>query len=160
MFRIGHGIDVHQFAYDRALILGGVKLSDIDGLIGHSDADVLTHAIMDAILGAVGGGDIGEHFPDTDAQYLNADSKELLRRLWERVHADGWEIVNLDCTIIAQKPRIAPFKQAIKLSVAEALLIDESVCGIKATTTEHLGFLGREEGMAAFAVVLLEKTTP
>ena len=155
-YRIGHGIDVHQFAKDRELWLGGVKLSDEDGLLGHSDADVLTHAVMDALLGALAMGDIGEHFPDNDPKYLGANSKELLIFLWDKIKADNWQLENLDCTVLAQKPKISSFKNAIRESLAEAFGVDSDRISVKATTTEKLGFVGRAEGIQAEAVVLLK----
>ncbi len=156
-YRIGHGIDVHQFAKNRELWLGGVKLSDEDGLLGHSDADVLTHAVMDALLGALAMGDIGEHFPDNDPKYLGANSKELLVSLWNKIKKDGWVLENLDCTILAQKPKISPYKNAIRESLADAFGVEIERISVKATTTEKLGFVGRTEGIQAEAVVLLRK---
>jgi 2-C-methyl-D-erythritol 2,4-cyclodiphosphate synthase len=156
MIRIGHGYDVHQLVAGRDLILGGVKIPHNKGLHGHSDADVLIHAICDACLGAAGLGDIGRHFPDTDAQYKNIDSRKLLRKVKEAIVERGWKIANIDSTIVAQAPRIAPhFPQMIQNISADLDIPQESV-NIKATTTEKLGFAGREEGIAAHAVVLLE----
>ena len=157
MLRIGQGVDVHPFAEERPLILGGVKISERNGLLGHSDADVLLHAIMDALLGAVGEGDIGELFPDTDPQYLNADSKKLLSKVWGKISAEGWYLVNLDCTVLAEQPRLSPFKSRIQESIAEVFGVESAACGLKATTTEKLGFVGRREGIMVLAVVLLEK---
>lgn len=156
MIRIGHGYDVHPLVAGRDLILGGVKIPHDKGLHGHSDADVLIHAICDACLGAAGLGDIGRHFPDTDAQYKNIDSRKLLRKVKEAIAARGWKIANVDSTLIAQAPRIAPhLPQMIQNIAADLGIVPESV-NIKATTTEKLGFAGREEGIAAHAVVLLE----
>jgi len=156
MIRIGHGYDVHQLVAGRDLILGGVKIPHSKGLHGHSDADVLIHAICDACLGAAGLGDIGRHFPDTEAQYKNIDSRKLLRKVKEAIAERGWKIANIDSTIVAQAPRVAPhLRQMIQNIAADLGIAPESV-NIKATTTENLGFAGREEGIAAHAVVLLE----
>lgn len=155
--RIGHGYDVHPLVAGRDLILGGVKIPHTKGLQGHSDADVLIHAICDACLGATGLGDIGRHFPDTDPQFKNIDSRKLLLKVKEAIAERGWKIMNLDSTIVAQAPRIAPyFLQMIQNIAADLGIAPESV-NIKATTTEKLGFAGREEGIAAHAVALLEK---
>lgn len=156
MFRIGQGFDVHQFAENRPLIIGGVHIPYEKGLIGHSDADVLLHTITDACLGAIGEGDIGRHFPDTDPQYKDADSAELLRHVWSMVKQKGYTLVNIDCTIMAQKPKMATYIDSIKAKVAELLEADISQVNVKATTTERLGFVGREEGIATQAVVLIE----
>lgn len=157
MIRIGQGYDVHPLVAGRDLILGGVKIPHGKGLHGHSDADVLIHAICDACLGAAGLGDIGRHFPDTDARYKNIDSRKLLRKVKEAIAERGWKIVNIDSTIVAQAPRIAPHLPRMIQNIAADLgLMAESV-NIKATTTEKLGFAGREEGIAAHAVVLLEE---
>ncbi len=158
MIRIGHGYDVHPLVAGRDLILGGVKIPHGKGLHGHSDADVLIHAICDACLGAAGLGDIGRHFPDTDAQYKNIDSRKLLRKVKEAIAGRGWKIVNVDSTIVAQAPRIAPHLPQMIQNVAADLGITPETVNIKATTTEKLGFAGREEGIAAHAVVLLEQT--
>ena len=157
MIRIGHGYDVHQLVAGRDLILGGVKIPHKKGLHGHSDADVLIHAICDACLGAAGLGDIGRHFPDTDAQYKNIDSRKLLRKVKETLAERGWEIANIDSTIVAQAPRIAPHLPHMIQNIAADLDIAAECVNIKATTTEKLGFAGREEGIAAHAVVMLEK---
>ncbi|MBE3553621.1 MAG: 2-C-methyl-D-erythritol 2,4-cyclodiphosphate synthase [Thermicanus sp.] len=157
MMRIGHGFDVHAFSPHRPLILGGVEIPHEKGLIGHSDADVLLHAIADAILGALAMGDIGKFFPDTDPAYKGADSKELLRQVWGMARERGYVLGNLDCTILAQKPRIAPYIPAMKRVIAGILQGSEDEINIKATTTERLGFVGREEGIAAEAVLLLRK---
>ncbi len=157
MIRIGHGYDVHPLVAGRDLILGGVKISHSKGLHGHSDADVLIHAICDACLGAAGLGDIGRHFPDNDAQYKNIDSRKLLRKVKEAIAKRGWKIANVDSTIVAQAPRIAPHLPQMIQNIATDLGIATESVNIKATTTEKLGFAGREEGIAAHAVVLLER---
>jgi 2-C-methyl-D-erythritol 2,4-cyclodiphosphate synthase len=157
MFRIGQGFDVHQLVEGRPLIIGGVRIPYEKGLLGHSDADVLLHAVADACLGAVGAGDIGKHFPDTDGRYKDADSALLLKQVWELVKQQGYELVNLDCTIIAQKPKMAPHIKQMKENIANLLEGEPSQVNVKATTTEKLGFTGREEGIAAQAVVLLQK---
>jgi len=156
MIRIGHGYDVHPLVAGRDLILGGVKIPHSKGLHGHSDADVLIHAICDACLGAAGLGDIGRHFPDTDPQYKNIDSRKLLRKVKEAIAERGWKIANVDSTIVAQAPRIAPHLPRMIQNIAADLGITPESVNIKATTTEKLGFAGREEGIAAHAVVLLE----
>ena len=156
MIRIGHGYDVHQLVAGRDLILGGVKIPHGKGLHGHSDADVLIHAICDACLGAAGLGDIGRHFPDTDALYKNIDSRKLLRKVKEAIAERGWKISNVDSTIVAQAPRVAPHLPQMIQNIASDLDIPQEKVNIKATTTEKLGFAGREEGIAAHAVVLLE----
>lgn len=159
MFRIGQGFDVHQFAEGRPLILGGITIPYEKGLLGHSDADVLLHTISDACLGAVGEGDIGKHFPDTDPAFKNADSAVLMQQVWEIVKEKGYTLGNVDCTIIAQKPKMAPHIETIRARIAELLEADISQVNVKATTTEKLGFTGREEGIAAQAAVLLVKAT-
>lgn len=155
--RIGQGFDVHAFAERRPLILGGVRIPHVLGLEGHSDADVLLHAVSDAILGALARGDIGHHFPDDDPRYKDADSRALLREVRSMAADAGWRVGNLDATIIAQKPKMAPHIPEIKTSVADLLDTDEHRVNVKATTTERLGFTGREEGIASQAIVLLEK---
>lgn len=157
MFRIGQGFDVHQFAENRPLIIGGIAIPYDKGLIGHSDADVVLHTIADACLGAIGEGDIGHHFPDTDPAFKDADSAQLLKQVWEFVEKRGYSLVNLDCTIMAQKPKMAPHVQKMKKRIAELLQSTEEQINVKATTTETLGFVGREEGIASMAVVLLQK---
>ncbi|MDE4085134.1 2-C-methyl-D-erythritol 2,4-cyclodiphosphate synthase [Planococcus maritimus] len=157
MIRIGQGYDVHQLAEGRPFILGGVEIEHDRGLLGHSDADVLLHTITDAALGAIGGGDIGKHFPDTDPEFKDADSKKLLTHIWEHVKEQGYELGNVDCTVIAQKPKLAPYIQQMRESIAELLEADISQVNVKATTSEHLGFTGREEGIAALAVILLNQ---
>jgi 2-C-methyl-D-erythritol 2,4-cyclodiphosphate synthase len=154
--RIGHGYDVHPLVAGRDLVLGGVKIPHSKGLHGHSDADVLIHAICDACLGAAGLGDIGRHFPDTDAQYKNIDSRKLLRKVKDAIAERGWKIANIDSTIVAQAPRVGPYLAPMIANVSADLGIPAENINIKATTTEKLGFAGREEGIAAHAVVLLE----
>lgn len=158
MFRIGQGFDVHQFVEGRPLIIGGVHIPYEKGLLGHSDADVLLHAVADACLGAIGAGDIGRHFPDTDPRYKDADSAELLAHVWSLVRQEGYVLVNADCTIIAQKPKMAPYIEEMKTVIARLLEAERSQVNVKATTTEKLGFTGREEGVAAQVVVLLQKS--
>jgi 2-C-methyl-D-erythritol 2,4-cyclodiphosphate synthase len=155
VFRIGQGFDVHAFAAGRALILGGVRIPHERGLAGHSDADVLLHAITDAVLGAAGLGDIGRLFPDTDPQYAGADSRVLLRAAFAHVRAAGWRVGNVDSTIICQRPRISPHARAMADNIAADLGIDPGCVNIKGKTSEKLGFTGREEGIAAQAVALL-----
>ena len=157
MIRIGQGFDVHAFEDGRPLIIGGVSIPHEKGLAGHSDADVLLHTITDAALGAIGEGDIGRHFPDTDEAYKNADSAVLLEKIWELVTERGYKLGNIDCTIIAQKPKMSPHIQEIQRRVATLLKADVSQVNIKATTTEKLGFAGREEGIASMATILLLK---
>lgn len=154
--RIGHGYDVHRFADDRKLILGGVEILHDKGLLGHSDADVLTHAIMDAMLGAAALGDIGQHFPDTDERYRGISSIELLKTVRDLVLAAGYTVENIDATMIMQRPKLAPYLPLIRQTLADALQLELSAVSVKATTEEHLGFTGREEGVAAHAVCLLK----
>lgn len=156
--RIGSGFDVHAFCRNRPLILGGVEIPYELGLQGHSDADVLTHAVCDAILGALGQGDIGEHFPDTDPRYENIGSLILLRHVCNIMREHGYDIENLDVTVILQEPRLGPYKGQMKLILADTMAIKAKLVNIKATTTEHLGFTGRREGIAAQAMVLLKDT--
>lgn len=153
--RIGHGFDVHALVVGRKLILGGVEIPHAKGLLGHSDADVLIHAICDACLGAAALGDIGRHFPDTDPRYRGIDSRKLLKEVRTLVEEQGWWVSNLDCTIVAQAPRLAPYIPDMVANIAADLEIAKSQVNVKATTTEKLGFAGREEGIAAHAVVLL-----
>lgn len=153
--RVGTGFDVHAFAEGRALILGGVSIKHPVGLLGHSDADVLTHAVMDALLGACAMGDIGKHFPDTDPAYEGADSLALLRHCTELLAAHGWRVGNVDATVIAQAPKLAPHIDRMRVNLAAAMGIDLSRVSVKATTTEHLGFTGRKEGIAAQAATLV-----
>lgn len=157
MFRIGQGFDVHQLTEGRPLIIGGIRIPYEKGLLGHSDADVLLHTISDACLGAIGEGDIGRHFPDTDPNFKDADSAKLMEHVWKLVKEKGYELVNTDCTIIAQKPKMAPYIEQMKVRIAELLEAASDQVNVKATTTEKLGFTGREEGIAAQAVVLLKK---
>lgn len=155
MIRIGFGYDAHCLAEGRALILGGVEIPHIRGLDGHSDADVLTHAVMDAIIGALGMGDIGQHFPDTDPLYKGANSLSLLRKVMEWVRNRGCKVNNLDSTIIAEKPKLVPYVPLMREKMAQVLEAPFDQVNIKATTTEGMGFCGREEGMAAYAVISL-----
>ncbi|WP_224984902.1 2-C-methyl-D-erythritol 2,4-cyclodiphosphate synthase [Geomonas agri] len=155
--RIGHGYDVHRLVEGRKLILGGVDVPYVKGLLGHSDADVLLHAISDAILGAIGEGDIGKHFPDTDPAYKGADSRKLLRHVMDLAERKGYQIGNVDATIVAQRPKLAPFIQQMRSNIAETLGTEEDRVNVKATTTEELGFAGRGEGIAAYSVALLAK---
>ncbi|MCM3768180.1 2-C-methyl-D-erythritol 2,4-cyclodiphosphate synthase [Neobacillus niacini] len=157
MFRIGQGFDVHQLTEGRPLIIGGITIPYEKGLLGHSDADVLLHTISDACLGAIGEGDIGKHFPDTDPNYKDADSAKLMEQVWQLVKTKGYELVNADCTIIAQKPKMAPYIEQMRARIAELLEADVEQINVKATTTEKLGFTGRGEGIASQVVVLLKK---
>lgn len=157
ILRVGQGFDVHGFAEGRKLILGGEHIDHPVGLEGHSDADVLTHAVIDAILGAAGMGDIGMHFPDTDPSYRGASSIEMLRTVAREVRIRSFRICNIDVTLFAQSPRIGPFRQNMARNVAEAAGVAPEMVNVKATTTEGLGFTGRSEGMAAAAVALLEE---
>jgi 2-C-methyl-D-erythritol 2,4-cyclodiphosphate synthase len=156
--RIGNGFDVHPLVAGRRLVLGGVTIPYERGLAGHSDADALLHAICDAILGALGAGDIGAHFPDTDPAYKDADSRTLLRRVWQRASAAGYALGNIDATVIAQSPRLAPHIAQMIANVAADCDARTDQVNVKATTTEHLGFAGRGEGIAALASVLLVRT--
>ena len=154
-WRIGQGYDVHALVPGRALIVGGVTIAHPTGLLGHSDADVLLHAVCDALLGAAGLGDIGRHFPDTDARHAGADSRVLLREVGARVRAAGWTVGNVDATVVAQAPRLAPYLPTMAANIAADLGIDAACVNVKGKTTERLGFAGRGEGMAAQAVALL-----
>ena len=154
--RIGHGYDVHRLVEGRKLILGGVEIPFEKGLDGHSDADVLTHAVMDALLGAAALGDIGKLFPDSDDRYLGADSIELLKTVAAVLATHGWRLGNLDATVIAQRPKLAPYIDKMRQQIAAALGVDVSAVSIKATTEEHLGFTGDGSGIAAHAVCLIE----
>ena len=154
--RIGHGYDVHRLVEDRALILGGVNIPYEKGLLGHSDADVLTHAVMDALLGAAGMGDIGQHFPDTDPRFSGADSLKLLDHVVELIKEAGWCVGNVDATVLAQKPKLAPYIPQMRQNLADHMLAAVSQINVKATTEEKLGFTGAGEGMAAHAVCLLK----
>lgn len=155
--RIGHGFDVHAFAEGRRCVLGGVDVPCERGLLGHSDADVLAHALMDALLGALREGDIGKLFPDDDPAYEGADSIALLGRVADLVRERGWRIVDCDCTVAAQAPKLAPYREQMRENMAVAMGVSVDAVGVKATTTERLGFVGRKEGIAAWAVALLEK---
>jgi 2-C-methyl-D-erythritol 2,4-cyclodiphosphate synthase len=155
--RTGLGYDCHRFAHaERRLVLGGVEIPAARGLAGHSDADVLTHAIIDALLGAAALGDIGEHFPDTDERYRDADSLELLRAAVERVGAAGFSIVNVDATLVLERPKLAPFREDMRHALAGALGVGIEAVSVKATRGEGMGFVGREEGAAALAIAALE----
>ena len=153
--RVGTGLDVHAFAAGRRLVLGGVDVPHDRGLAGHSDGDVLIHAVIDALLGAAGRGDVGQWFPSDDPRHADADSIELLRRVVATLHEEGWWTVNVDATVIAQRPRLAEHVPAMRVSLAEALGASPNDVSVKATTSDHLGALGRAEGIAAQAVVLL-----
>lgn len=155
--RIGSGFDVHRFEKGRRLVLGGVEIESEVGLLGHSDADVILHAIMDAMLGALALGDIGQHFPDTDEAYSGADSRDLARHVWKLVCEQGFELGNMDVMVLAQIPKLAPHLPKMRAQIADLFDAEVSQISIKATTTEKLGFVGREEGMAAQASVLLVK---
>ena len=155
--RIGHGYDVHRLVEGRKLILGGVEIPHHLGLLGHSDADVLLHAVSDALLGAAGMGDIGKHFPDTDPQYKGADSLELLKIVGEKIAGAGFSVSNIDVTMIAQRPKLRPHIEAMEANIAAAVGVDVSRVNVKATTEERLGFTGTEEGMSCHAVCLLEE---
>ena len=157
MIRIGHGYDVHAFSENRKCIIGGVEIPYEKGLLGHSDADVLLHAISDSLLGAAALGDIGKHFPDTDERFKGADSAKLLEHVVHLVEEKGWQVNNVDVTIIAQKPKLASYIPAMRSRVAQVLKIDEDCVNVKATTTEKLGFTGRGEGIAAEAIASLVK---
>ncbi|GAB5450618.1 MAG: 2-C-methyl-D-erythritol 2,4-cyclodiphosphate synthase [Halioglobus sp.] len=154
--RIGHGFDVHRFGEGEHIVLGGVSIAHRQGLIAHSDGDVLIHAVCDALLGAMGEGDIGRHFPDSDAANAGIDSRILLRRVQALMAQAGWSLTNLDATLIAQAPRMSPHIDAMRANLAADLQVANSQVNVKATTTEGLGFAGREEGIAAHAVVLLQ----
>jgi 2-C-methyl-D-erythritol 2,4-cyclodiphosphate synthase len=154
-FRIGQGFDVHALVPERALIIGGVQIEHSLGLLGHSDADVLLHALTDALLGAAGLGDIGRHFPDTDPQYRGADSRVLLRTAYQRVREAGWQVVNIDATIHAQAPKMGPHIAGMLANIANDLTLAVTSINIKAKTNEGLGYLGRQEGIAANVIVLL-----
>ena len=153
--RIGQGFDVHALVPGRRLVLGGVPIEHGQGLLGHSDADVLLHAITDALLGAAGLGDIGRFYPDSDPRYRDADSGALLAEVTQRIREQGWRVGNLDCVVIAQQPRIAPYVEAIRASIARLLDTEPAQVNVKGKTTERLGFVGRGEAIAASAVVLL-----
>ena len=157
MLRIGQGYDVHRLVEERKLILGGVEIPWEKGLLGHSDADVLLHAVMDALLGAAAMGDIGKLFPDTDPRYAGADSRGLLREVCSRLADAGWSISNVDATVVAQRPKLAPYIPEMRAHMAEDMGVSPDQVSVKATTEEHLGFTGRGEGISAMAVALLER---
>ncbi|MFQ5673558.1 MAG: 2-C-methyl-D-erythritol 2,4-cyclodiphosphate synthase [Nitrospinales bacterium] len=157
MFRIGNGYDVHRLVKERKLVLGGVEIPHVAGLDGHSDADALLHAICDAVLGACGAGDLGRHFPDSDPKWKNVSSLLLLKKVGDICRQRRFQIVNTDAIVVAQKPRLAPFIDQMKTNIAAALDIPADQVNVKATTTETLGFVGREEGIAAYAVAMLRE---
>lgn len=157
MIKIGQGFDVHQMVKGRPLIIGGITLDYEKGLLGHSDADVLLHAISDALLGAAGLGDIGHFFPDTDPQYKDADSSKLLKEICREIDKKDFTIVNIDCTILAERPKMYPHLEKMKQNIAEICGIEKDQVNLKATTMEQMGFIGKEEGMGAISVALLEK---
>ena len=163
MFRIGHGFDVHRFnkKYDanKPLMLGGLKIEEPRSFLAHSDGDVVLHAICDAILGAIGEGDIGQHFPDTDEKFANIDSIILLKQVLKRASGKGWYPVNVDITVVAQTPKLAPYREAMRHRLAYQMGLKVSEVNVKATTTEGLGFLGREEGIACHCVTILSSAT-
>ena len=154
-FRIGHGYDVHRLVSGRRLVIGGVDIDYSLGLLGHSDADVLLHAIMDALIGAMGLGDIGRHFPDSDEKYKGISSMALLSSVYDLLLENGYEVVNVDATVVLQKPKLLPYIETMRSNIAFALNVDPSQINVKATTEEKLGFTGREEGVSAHAVVML-----
>ncbi len=156
--KIGHGYDVHRLVEGRDLILGGIKIEHTKGLLGHSDADVLAHALMDALLGAMRAGDIGQLFPDTDPAYEGADSMVLLSHVMQLVRDKGFELFDCDCTVAAQAPKLLPYREAMRNRMAEVMGVTPDKVGVKATTTEGLGFVGQQEGIAAWAVVLLGRS--
>ena len=158
MMRVGHGMDMHRLVPGRRLVLCGVEVPHELGLLGHSDADVATHALMDALLGAAALGDIGKLFPDSDDRYAGADSVELLRRVTAYLTERGWQVVNVDATVVAQAPRLSPCIDRMRENLAAAMGLDVDCVSVKATTEEHLGFTGSGEGMAAHAVALVEKS--
>ena len=158
-FRIGHGYDVHRFGDGDHVIIGGVKIEHHSGFVAHSDGDVLLHALCDALLGAVAEGDIGQHFPDNDSTYENIDSSILLRQTYQLVTDHGYAVANIDCTIIAQTPKMSPHINTMRKNIADVLGVLSTQVNVKATTTETLGFAGREEGIAAHAVVMLYRMT-
>lgn len=155
-FKVGFGHDVHQLIAGRPLIIGGISIEHPKGALGHSDADVLLHAIIDALLGAAGIGDIGTHFPDDDPQYKDADSKELLSKVVKLIEENGYSIGNVDSTVVLQKPKINRYIPQIRKQISKIIGIPETDISVKAKTNEHLGFIGREEGVAAYAIVLVQ----
>ncbi|OZB44850.1 MAG: 2-C-methyl-D-erythritol 2,4-cyclodiphosphate synthase [Thiomonas sp. 15-66-11] len=156
-WRVGQGEDIHALVPGRRLVLGGVEIAHHSGLLGHSDADALLHAITDALLGAAGLGDIGTHFPDTDPRFRGADSIQLLRAALHAVQGRGWRVVNVDCTVCAQAPRLAPYRDTMRTAIAQALGVENERVNVKAKTAERLGFVGRQEGIATSAVCLLQR---
>lgn len=156
--RIGYGYDVHQFSFNRKLILGGIEIPYSKGLLGHSDADVLLHSITDALLGALALGDIGTHFPDSDAAWKDADSAKLLKASYAMVEARGYTLSNIDSTVVAEEPKLKPYISQIQNRIAEILMISSDRVSIKATTSEKMGFIGRGEGIAAMSTILLVKS--
>ena len=156
-FRIGQGYDVHRFSNNRKLVLGGVEIPFEKGLLGHSDADVLLHAIIDAMLGALALGDLGKHFPDSDERFKNIDSKVLLKKTYELIFENNYRVGNIDATVITEKPKLSPYILQIRKSIAEILKIEINQISVKATTSEKMGFVGREEGIKALAIALLVK---
>lgn len=157
MLRIGNGYDVHRLVEGRKLILGGVEIPHLKGILGHSDGDVLVHAIMDALLGSLALGDIGQHFPDTSNEYKDIDSMILLERVFNLIKEKGYRVVNLDCVIVAQKPKLKPYLEEMRQKISKVLETQISNISVKATTEEKLGFTGNEEGIKSYCVVLLEK---
>lgn len=157
-FRIGYGFDVHQLVEGRKLILGGVTIPHNLGLEGHSDADVLLHAISDALLGSLALGDIGKHFPDTDPKFKDADSRKLLVKVYDRIKEEGFSVINIDSTIVAQQPRLAPYIDEMRTNIAHDLALEKNQVSVKATTSEGLGFEGRKEGISAKVAVLITKS--
>lgn len=155
--RIGHGYDVHRLVEGRELIVGGVHIPYEKGLLGHSDADVLLHAVSDALLGAAAMGDIGGMFPDNDPEYLGADSLVLLKQVFQRLRDNGYSVINVDCTVIAQKPKMKPYIPEMRMNIADALSTDADNISVKATTEEEMGFTGRGEGISAHCVCLIDK---
>jgi 2-C-methyl-D-erythritol 2,4-cyclodiphosphate synthase len=155
--RVGSGFDVHAFGPGDALLLGGVRIPHGHGVVAHSDGDVLLHALVDALLGAAGLGDIGEHFPDSDPRWRGVESGKFVTATMEMLERSAWRVVNVDLTLLAQQPRIAPWREQIRLSIATLLGVSPDAVNLKATTTEHLGFLGRQEGLAAMATVLIDQ---
>ena len=157
MIRVGSGIDVHAFGPGDAVTLAGVRIAHSHGLIAHSDGDVVLHALCDALLGAAGLGDIGEHFPDTDPRWRDADSRQFVVAVLAKLRERNWQVVNADVTVLAQAPRLAPYRAAMRAALAAVLQLPVDAVNIKATTTEHLGFTGRQEGVLAHAIVLIER---
>lgn len=157
-YRVGFGYDAHQLKAGRELWLGGIRIDHECGLDGHSDADVLLHAVCDALLGAVGLGDIGQHFPNTDAAWKGADSKRLLEAVVKLLHESGWHVGNIDCTLVMERPKVMPHAPAMRSAIAPLLHVGEDAVSIKATTNERMGFVGREEGACAYAVAMVHRS--